>query len=192
MRRSSGRRRTVRAAGLALVCAVAGAATAGAAGAAAVSAEAASLRIQAPASVRLGQVYAVTTKGTFRPSDLTSAGDDAFFVEFLVSDWDPCQATAQLEHQLPHYKVFHMPEKRSPFTFTQFFTASGGRHRVCAYLYAKVIGPNDAGRPIATATAKYDTVASRGANGSVPDVVLEARRVADDIAAAVGEVSSRI
>jgi hypothetical protein len=120
------------------------------------SASAASLKVKAPAHLHDGQVYSIETVGSFKQSELTGT---AFFLAFLQFSWAPCKPTAQQEDALPHFRLyFRGPEKHSPFTETTRFTAGGsGERRACSYLYPKVIRRNDPGRPIATATAKYET-----------------------------------
>lgn len=149
MRRAAGRHRLSRGfrlAGTALCCL----------GVPAAGAAAATLRIKTPSRVHTGQVYEITTTGTFKRKELTGT---AFFLAFIQPNWSRCQRTAQLEKGFPSFVLyFHGLEKHSPFTQTNAFKAQGtGERRVCAYLYGKYIRPRDATTPIATATARYQT-----------------------------------
>ncbi len=131
----------------------------GASAATAATGAAATLRIKAPAQLRTGQVFEITTKGTFKHKELSGT---AFFLAFIQPNWSPCQRTAQLEKGFPSFVLyFHGLERHSPFTQSKMFKAQGtGKRRVCAYLYGKYILPRDPTMPIATATARYRTTAA--------------------------------
>ena len=118
----------------------------------------ATLKITAPQRLLTGQLFELRTTGTFKRKELTGT---AFFIAFIQPNWNACQRTAQLEKSFPSSVMYyHGSEKHSPFTEVKTFTAGGtGDRRVCAYLYSRYILPRDTTKPIATATARYQTAA---------------------------------
>ena len=133
-------------------------------GTVAAAAQAATLKVTVnPAQIHKGDDYKITVSGSYGASEVTGK---AYLISMIQYSSAPCKATAQQENSHapvqfyfrtnPHSQRVGIFVGQSPFARTDSFTAaSPSTRRVCAYLYPKLIGANDATVPIATASAKY-------------------------------------